>query len=401
MDARDRRPLAALLLVALLLRLVWVAAQHAKPVDPTLGDQFEYLQISRNLLAGQGLQFYDPRFEQTVYAYRTPGYPIFVAACRAQPTVVRFGQALLDTSTVLAIFLMARRFLGGRTSLIAGLLVAFNPFLIYFTGLLLTETLFTAMVSWGMYLLVRQRARPFAGLALLALAVHVRPSGIGLVLLLAAGAQWSQGWFVIGRTMALAAALVVSVLLPWAYRNAHHPALRAWVWTTTNNGVTTYDGFQDDATGASDQKGFVDRQRTLLSRMDEVERDAHLAQQAHQWIREHPGRSVELMGSKIARTWSPVPLSNEYGRNRLYVVIGLTFTVPLYVLILLGLRSRQLARSTKVFLLLPAVYFTAIHALSVGSLRYRIPAEPPMTLLAASALSPLLSTLHGPSRRKS
>jgi len=38
--------------------------------------------------------------------------------------------------------------------------VAFNPFLIYFSGLLLTETLFTAMLAWGMALLcARGRAR--------------------------------------------------------------------------------------------------------------------------------------------------------------------------------------------------------------------------------------------------
>jgi hypothetical protein len=37
-----------------------------------------------------------------------------------------------------------------------------------------------------------------------------------------------------------------------------------------------------------------------------------------------------------------------------------------------------------VFLLIPAIYFTAVHMLSVGSLRYRIPAEPPMAVIAAS-----------------
>jgi hypothetical protein len=37
-------------------------------------------------------------------------------------------------------------------------------------------------------------------------------------------------------------------------------------------------------------------------------------------------------------------------------------------------------------LMLPAVYFTLLHALSVGSLRYRIPAEVPMAVIAASAL---------------
>jgi hypothetical protein len=176
--------------------------------------------------------------------------------------------------------------------------------------------------------------------------------------------------------------------------------VRAWVWTTTNSGVTTYDGFHEGATGASDQKAFLERLRPQIWRMDEVERDAFLAREAHQWIREHPGRSVSLMANKIGRTWSPVPLSTEYGGSRLYFWVGLLYTVPLDVLILLGLWKGDLARPAKVFLLIPAIYFTVIHAASVGSLRYRVPAEPPMCVIVGSGALALHSR-YGPSRRES
>src|SRR5207253_2004034 len=140
-----------------------------------------------------------------------------------------------------------------------------------------------------------------------------------------------------------------------------------------NNGITTYDGFNDHASGGSDQAAFIAELKPLLSRMDEVERDAFLSREAHNWIRTHPGRSIQLMGIKIARTWSPIPLSSEYGGNRLYVVIGLLYSLPLDILILLGLWKGPLPKTAKVFLLLPAIYFMGIHALSVGSLRYRLP----------------------------
>jgi hypothetical protein len=193
----------------------------------------------------------------------------------------------------------------------------------------------------------------------------------------------------------------VLVLFPWAYRNAHHLQVRDWIWTTTNSGITTYDGFHDGATGASDQKPFLAEMRTPLSRMDEVERDRFLSQQAHEWIRAHPARSLQLMANKIARTWSPVPLSSEYGGNRLYVLVGLCYALPLDVLILLGLWKGTLPRTAKVLLLLPAIYFTGIHAASVGSLRYRIPFEPPMVVIVGSWASNALRTFDGPSRRKS
>jgi hypothetical protein len=134
--------------------------------------------------------------------------------------------------------------------------------------------------------------------------------------------------------------------------------------------------------------------------MDELERDAFFNQEAHQWIRAHPGQAMRLAGVKILRTWSPVPLSAEFGGSSLYFWVGLLYSLPLDVLILLGLWKGNLPRSAKVFLLLPAIYFTGIHAVSVGSLRYRVPVEPPMCVIVGSGALALHSR-YGPSRRES
>jgi 4-amino-4-deoxy-L-arabinose transferase-like glycosyltransferase len=399
--SRAVRPLPCLLAAALCLRLAWGLAQPTDP-DARLGDQFEYLQLGRNLLTTGELKFDDARFEQTVYAYRTPGYPAFVALCGGNVRAIRLAQALIDTSTALAAYLLARRWLDRRASLFAAATVAFNPFLVYFSGLILSETTFIAMLAWGTCLLVRERQRTWIlGGVLLALSVSVRPSAMGLAVLLAAGAAWCRSGrltLIVVRDACVAAALVFAVLLPWVWRNAHHPVLNASIWTTTNEGITTYDGFHDGATGASDQKAYLDRLKPLLMRMDEVERDAWLKQQAMEWIRGHPDRVVGLMADKIARTWSPVPLSSEYGGSWLYFWVGLLFTTPVYLLSLFGLWKGALPRSVKVFLLIPAIYFTVIHALSVGSLRYRLPAEPPMSVIVGCGAVALLNR-YGPSRR--
>ncbi|MDB5319065.1 MAG: family glycosyltransferase, 4-amino-4-deoxy-L-arabinose transferase [Phycisphaerales bacterium] len=396
--ARAKTQLISLLLLSLVLRLAWGLSQKSEP-DPSLGDQFEYLQLGRNLLSSGQLRFHDERFEQWVYAYRTPGYPLLIAACAGNVRAVRVVQAVIDTSTVLAIYLLSRRFLTSSGALVAAGLVSVNPFLIYFSGLILSETLFTAMLAWGMYLLVRQRTLALSvGVMVLALATLVRPSALGLIVLLPVAAAWTYGWRAMARNALLALLAILLVLAPWAYRNAYHPQVSAWIWTTTNSGITTYDGFHDRATGASDQKAFLQEMRTLLFRMDEVERDAYLSQRAHEWIRAHPAQSLKLMGMKILRTWSPVPLSNEYGSSRLYVAVGLCYGVPFDILILLGLWKGMLPRTAKVLLLLPAIYFTGIHASSVGSLRYRIPFEPPMAVIAGSWALCAWNRSHGSSR---
>jgi len=370
--------LAALLLLALALRGAWALRQSNDPASLSeLPDQQEYFQIGQNLLAGRGLRFTDPRFGQTVWAYRTPGYPWLIAACGANLRAIRLAQALLDTSTVLAVYLMAGRWLPPGRCLFAAAWVAFNPLLISFSGLILSETLFIAMLAWGAVLLTEKSApRILAGAAALAVSVLVRPSALLLPAFLA----------LVARPKAIPTAIAclgmtLLALFPWALRNEillHH-----WIWTSTNSGITKYDGFNPRADGGSNQS-FV-RDMPQLSQMNEIQRSQYLDGLANQFIEEHPWRCVQLTVAKLGRLWSPIPLSQQFGSNRLYVAVELIYSAPFFMLTLVGLAGSAISRWGKLFLLMPALYFSVVHGLSVSSLRYRLPAEPLMAVVAAGA----------------
>jgi 4-amino-4-deoxy-L-arabinose transferase-like glycosyltransferase len=302
---------------------------------------------------------------------------------------IRVAHALIDASTVLATYVLARRWLSVNKSILAAGVIAVNPYLVYFSALVLSETLFTALLVWGMALLVRgQRAWTWwAGAVLLALSVPVRPSAILLPVALAVSAtvvnrgrggpynwRWSPP---VGATILI---VIAVFLLPWAYRNSR--VLGRWIWTTTNTGITLYDGFNPDARGGSDQR-FVQTMPQLRT-MNEVERSEYLRERAIQYIRRHPARAAMLAAAKIIRTWSPIPLSDEYGGKRTYVAAALAYMIPFMLMILYGLWFGSPPTSAKVYLLIPAIYFTVAHAISVGSLRYRIPADVPMAVIAAS-----------------
>lgn len=401
--SRSKHWLAAVLALALLARLGWGLS---RPTDDAtidlLPDQRGYLELARNLLDGAGLNCMDEaRFgDQVLYAARTPGYPAFVALCGGSVRIVRIAQALLDTSTALAVYLLACRLLLRQPApLLAATLVAFNPFLVYFSALLLTETLYTAMLAWGMVLLLHRRMWAL-GAVLLALGILVRPSGLGLPVVLSAcavvareplrpagslqrpGTLWSRA----ALAGIIAAILTIAALFPWAWRNDR--VLGRWLWSTSNDGITAYDGFHPGATGASDQS-FVAHMPEVKN-MSELERSDYFAAEARRFVRENPAEAARLTLVKVMRTWSPVPLSEEFGRP-LYRVVALLFALPFDILIIVGLFTRRLGRAAAILLLLPALYFTAVHALSVGSLRYRIPAEPPLALLAAVAAARLLA----------
>jgi len=272
--------------------------------------------------------------------------------------------------------------------------VALNPFMVYFSGLVLSETLFTALLAWGVALLAMRRNVLWGG-AVLAVSVLVRPSAVGLPLVLGVGAMFLHPGDAYARRpsplrMPVAATmllLTVAALLPWAVRN--RVVLGEWVWLTTNGGAAMYDGFHAGATGASDQSGLTSPEMAPLAGRTELERDAYLSAEARGWIgrtwAREPWRLVRLTVAKIGRTWSPAPLSDEHARPA-YVAAGLGYAIPLFVLVVVGVWRGRLPRAAKIFLLLPAAYFTLVHAASVGSLRYRVPVEPPMTVVAAAAL---------------
>lgn len=392
-----RRGIFLLLLFSLAIRLGWAVVQ---PNDPAaidrLPDQREYLSLGQNLLHRGSLSFADSRFHQTVYAYRTPGYPLFIALCGGSPLVVRLIQALVDTSTVWAVCLIARQLSGNPfASFLAAAAVAVNPFLIYFSGLILSETLFTCLLTWGLLFLVRRQV--WIAAFVLAAGVLVRPSVLILVPCLAVAGAWVNCGLVSSysllaglgrmlRSVAIVSGVLVLCLLPWAIRNDR--VLGHWVWLTTNGGVTLYDGFNPQATGGSDQR-FV-REMPELQSMNEVERSRYLEQRARRWAVNHPGRLPGLTLAKIARTWSPVPLSQEFGRP-LYRLAGAAYAIPFDLLVLIGLFSPALNRRGKWLLVTPALYFTLVHAMSVGSLRYRVPVIPELAVIAGAGIAGLVS----------
>jgi len=270
--------------------------------------------------------------------------------------------------------------------MLAAGLVAINPYLIYFSGLILTETIFTAMLAWAMVLVLGGRSWIW-GSVILAASVLLRPSGLGLAIglpIVGALVNRAQTWtYQVRRGLiraAVASGLLVLVLWPWAYRN--HRILGEWVWTTTNEGITRYDGFNPEATGASNQD-FVKRM-PWLKEMGEVQRDAFLGNEADKYVSDHPERLWSLAARKIYRTWSPKPLSNQFSKP-MYLGIAMAYTLPLFLLAAMGIVLSDLGWRAKLFLLTPAIYFTLVHALTVGSLRYRIPTEPQLAILAASA----------------
>ncbi|MFQ5807269.1 MAG: hypothetical protein ACE5I3_12540, partial [Phycisphaerae bacterium] len=226
-----------------------------------------------------------------------------------------------------------------------------------------------------------------------AAALMTRPSAAGWIVLL-----WLVLWLFDAqrprgtRRLTLYVGVLAACLLAWGLRN--RAVIGAPAWLSTNGGVTLYDAQGPQADGSSNQ-AFLNELPELAG-LNELERDRKLRQLAVEQMRKNPARALRLAWTKFLRTWSLVPNVSTY-RAGITGVVSAAFTAGVLFLAFVGL-LRTLSRKNppaaesrnrrrlQALLWLPVVYFTLLHCVFVGSLRYRVPLMPFVEIAAATAL---------------
>ncbi len=420
MSSWFRRWLWIIFLIAAILRFGYVTGRFAggqRWDQLAYPDEQAYTLITQSLVSGRGLV--------DEFGYRAtymPGYPLFLLIfylLPGWPFWVRLAQALVGAAAAPLAALLAWMWIRlvadrvregfGRidkdwVAVLTGLAVAFDPFGIFFTGLLLTETLFAFMLvtTWllilpmsNMRIKVTPRQSFAVGFMLLG-CVLLRPSAFILVPLTASVVavfrRFDRGSMIAAVTMIL---VVVIGLLPWAYRN--HRTIGQWCWLTTRGGISLYDGLQPGATGASDLAHT--KELPEVKNLSETAWDAYFRQVALDTARQDPGTVLRLAVVKLARTWSPWPNVEQYRRGPLAWLSALWMLAALATAVVGWWRYRHQLRCWTL-LLLPVVTITLIHTVFVGSVRYRVPLMPFVYVLSASGLVALIHRCAA-DRRKS
>jgi 4-amino-4-deoxy-L-arabinose transferase-like glycosyltransferase len=210
------RWIVAFSLLGLLLRS-WYGLRHQVPSHA--GDQGDYVAIGRDFLG----------WWQSERAFRTPGYPGFMAASFGLglgENGVRLVQGgILTGGCYLSAVLAAR--LGGRAAGRAGAAIgALYPPLLTLPSLLLSDALATALVAAAVFVMCEgwsrreRRGWLVSASALGALGTLVRPNVGGLLLVLAAAALLQRAPLRERATTLLAILLPVVLLFgPWVARN--------------------------------------------------------------------------------------------------------------------------------------------------------------------------------------
>jgi len=316
-----RKPaLAVILALALALRLVNAFFIPWQGGDRVISDMQGYDRAAVALLSAQPLavhttegHLFHPLGSDT---YHPPGYYYFLAGLYALAghsfLAVRIAQAILDTLTCLFVYLIGRQVFGEQAGLLAAALAAFYPPFIFYTGVLLTETLSTCLLSAATWLLLRTAKSPGGGVGtwlltglLLGLAGLMR-SVLLIVIPLALfwscfiAARW-PGWRETVRRAAMLAVPVVLVIAPITWRNyqIHHKL----ILVSTNGGVNFFLGHGGSERLKNEVRHipatYSEGQLVGISPLTEPEEEALFYQLGWGYIRQHPARTLLALPGKL------------------------------------------------------------------------------------------------------
>ena len=319
-DGRSSRELwllAAILALAVVLRIAWVAYAARDPQgfhDPTF-----YYVYAAQIADGAGYS----QLDGSATAYYPVGYPATLGGVFALVTHTpipdnltltnAYFQVFLGVATVWLVYEVGRRLFGAGVGLLAALWIAVFPNLIYHTGAFLTETLFNFVTMAALAVLLwpdwRERKLGWARVAvfglLLGFSALVRPISLPFIVLLpvvwlVAGFGWRRA---LGYTGVVAAA-TVAVILPWTVRNAI--VMDEPVLISTNLGDNLCIGHFAGAQGgfALPEVCFNDAEYEGLDATEaQVQRDRDNRQHAIDFALDNPRAELKLLSRKSYYTW--------------------------------------------------------------------------------------------------
>lgn len=271
--------LAAILVAALAIRVVWISNVQPDPRDGRFDDSVWYYGAGRHIADGDGYVYpldtfcvqrtddacegrWEPGQELAPTALWAPGYPVLLAGLFTLPgddvAAARVANVVAGLVLIAGVYYLGSKLWNKTAGLIAAAAIAFFPSHVYFSGLLLSESVFVAAAILLLCLAVAwtlDKDAPRWRFVVLGLAAGcvgmLRPEGAFIILAIIAT------WATVHRSIRKVAIYTGLLLLgmaalyvPWTVRNAIQ--LDAPVVGTTGLGQVLIQGHNEDAGGRPD-----------------------------------------------------------------------------------------------------------------------------------------------------
>ncbi|HOY11731.1 MAG TPA: hypothetical protein PLY70_01270 [Saprospiraceae bacterium] len=332
-----------------------------------LPDSLEYLQSGQELWSNGKTGAND----------MMPLYPLFISLSDHL-----FGWPLLDvlisSLTVYFVYGIADEIGKNHTlSLIAALFYAFWPMSIFYSGAILTESLFVFLFLGGFYAAYRKQL--LCSCIFWVLSLLTRPVFDLLYPILIVVFFYEEGWIKSLKSLAIYFFVFGLMLTPWWIHN--YQKYGSFVKLNLGLGYVLYEGnhLQNHDGGPAP---FSGKEPYDASETNPIKIDKKLKSAAVEIIKNDPIRFLKMAWKKFLRLWNPFPNHESYQGFFTALVVG----IPA-ILIYVGSFIFMFKANRKIwFLILPIIlcvlYLTALHMVTVASIRYRYPVEPLLLILA-------------------
>lgn len=317
-------------------------------------------------------------------AFRMPVYPLFLAGMYRLFGVqellwVRVVQSALSALTILFMYLTAARAFNEAVGKITAVIASVYPFFIYYSGAILTETVYILLISITMWFLVERR---YAwGAIFIAISTLTKAEMSGFLFFAVMGASMTV---IKGEALKVGFVMVVlfiAVMAPWTARN--YLLLHRFVPLTTLGGTSFWEGNNpQNLTG-----GLCRYFPQEIEGMDEVQRDRYLKARTVEVIKSDPKAFFLRCGKKFLRFWNiRLNTNDERYASRTNNLISMFSFGPILLFAVIGFILSLAHRFKPAFIYFFILYTMLVNLVFISSLRYRLPIEPYLIMFAGYAL---------------
>ena len=279
----------------------------------------------------------------------------------------------------------------------------FYPYFVYYQGLLLSETMFNTFLVLSFYYIYRWYETNFVlnryfllANVFLVLSIYVKATLSLLVPFLLPLFFILNNFKEIKKFMMISLSTIFLYALfmsPWWIRN--YNIFDTFIPFTTTSAWNLYLGNNPkNLNGGIDWSKDVDK--VVVARIknidSELERNNAFKNEAVKFILNNPDRFFELMYLKLKRFYSIVPNADTYSQGY-YKWISIISYGPIFILFVIStfIFIRKFTMLSAIYILF--AYFTLLHTVIIASLRYRLPLEPFMILLALPVFMVILEKM--------
>jgi len=394
-------PLAVLILVAVVIRIVWLSLVPVIPIS----DSHAYDTFARNLLTygtygwtkDQPSAFWPPG---TSFLY-VAVYKVF-GANLIDIAVLNVG---LSATLILSVVRVTIRFYGRDAAVFAGLVLALWPTLIAFTTILASELPYVVLTTLALDAWTTPNRQLMlrgciAGLFLGAAAL-VRPIALVLPILFGTSiylsGSLSREWaFAQLRLSVLSLVVMAAVVAPWTWRNLQ--LYGKAVPVSTNGGITFWMGNSPGTNG-----GYMDIP-ARLGGLNDYEQSRILEKEARQFIIDNPGLFVRrtlyklfqlYSNESIGIVWNARGIEARFSEASVTLLKRVTQTTWLLILLIafygaiVRVRLDGLRRAICSPIVSSIGMYSLVHAIVVSQDRYHLAFAAQIAMLAGTGLSRL------------